>query len=130
MTEAENFIYGLEGDQRELMRYFHHLLVDEMDLNCKMRFKNPFYDGKSWICYLSPLKSGSVELVFTRGQELSNEQGMLKIKDRKQVAGMTFEKLSEIPEETVREIIHEAILLDDIKPYQLKRTGKKKQPKG
>jgi hypothetical protein len=125
MTEVENFIFGLEGDQREIMLYFHHLLVDKMNLHCKMRFKIPFYDGKSWICYLSPLKDGRVELVFTRGRELSNEQGLLQARERKQVAGMLFGKLSEIPEETVREVIHEAILLDEIKPYESKRKTAK-----
>ena len=124
MTEAENYIYSLQGDQREIMFYFHHLLVDEMNLHCKMRFKIPFYDGKSWICYLSPLKNGRVELVFTRGRELSNEQGLLQARERKQVAGMLFGKLSDVPEETVREVIHEAILLDEIKPYSFRsRTG-------
>ena len=94
MTGAEEFIYLYEGTQREIMTYFHNLLTKKFDLESRMQYNLPFYYGKSWICYLFPTKKGDIELAFTRGNELSNEQGLLNRKGRKQVSSVDFNKLS------------------------------------
>ena len=70
MNPALNFIYNHEGPQRAIMLYLHELLVNEMGLEAKLRYKIPFYYRKSWICYLNPVKPDSIELAFTRGNEL------------------------------------------------------------
>ncbi len=124
MSEVENFIYQLEGNQREVMLYFHHKLTTELGLVAKIRYKIPFYYQRSWICYLNPIKHDKVELAFLRGNELSNYQGLLESRGRKQVSGIQFERVADIPESAMYEIIHEAILLDETKPYASKRKGK------
>ena len=124
MSPAEDFIYRFEGPQHHVLRYFHRLLTEEMDLTCTMRFKIPFYDRKSWICYLNPTKDGKVELAFTRGNELSNAQGLLQHRGRKQISGIVFGSLDDIPEQAIREVIHEALMLDDLTPYTSKRMPK------
>jgi len=58
-----------------------------------------------------------VELAFTHGNELSNKQGLLKIKGPKQVSSVDFYSLKDIPVNTVQEVLHEAILLDKTVPY-------------
>jgi len=123
MTAVEDFIYQLEGNQREVLLYFHHLLTTDLNLTEKIRYKIPFYYGKSWICYLNPTKDGRIEYAFVRGNELSNAQGLLEHKGRKQVYSVTFEKVSDIPQSTIQEIIQEAILLDETTPYQSKRKS-------
>lgn len=125
MTKVEDFIYQFEGSQSEVMLYFHNLLTNDLNLTEKMRFKIPFYYGRSWICYLNPLKNGKIELAFVRGNELSNEQGILDNKGRKQVYSIEFEKMSDIPYQEINEIIHEAILLDENKKYGSKRKSKR-----
>jgi hypothetical protein len=120
MPNVENFIYEYEDNQREIMLYFHKLLATELGLIDKMRFDIPFYYGKSWICYLNPIKNSKIEFAFVRGNELSNEQGILSNKGRKQVYSIAFEKISDIPMKIVNEIIQEAILLDKAKPYKSK----------
>ena len=124
MSEVEDFIYQFEGSQREVMLHFHNLLTMDLNLTEKIRFKIPFYYGKSWICYLNPTKSGKIEFAFVRGNELSNYQGILDNKGRKQVYSIEFEAVSEIPNEQINEIIQEAILLDETKPYESKRKSK------
>ncbi len=124
MTEVENLIYSFEGDQREIMLFFDKLLRTEFSLTDKITFKNPCYYNKSWICYLKPLKNGKVEIAFMRGNELSNEQGLLKSKGRKQLKSIEFSHLEEVPLELIKEIIHEAILLDESTPYESKRKIK------
>lgn len=121
MAEVENFIYEHEGKQREVLLYLHNLLFSDLDLTVKMRYGVPFYYKKSWICYLNPTKKGTIEFAFTRGNELSNEQGLLDSKGRKQVYSVEFESLEDIPKETVNEITQEAILLDEAIPYASKR---------
>ncbi|MEP2668631.1 MAG: DUF1801 domain-containing protein [Cyclobacteriaceae bacterium] len=124
MTDVEDFIQQYEGNQRKVMRFLHQLLSIELSLTEKIRFGIPFYYRKSWICYMNPTKKGTIEFAFTRGNELSNEQGLLDSKGRKQVYSVEFESVNDIPQETLNEIIQEAILLDEAKPYASKRKRK------
>lgn len=87
----------------------------------KMRYKIPFYDHKSWVCYLNPVKNGGVELAFVRGNQLSNDQGLLQANNRKQIRGITMFKVAEIPEREILEIVQEALILDE----SLKRASRK-----
>jgi hypothetical protein len=121
MTEVEDFIYNYDGSQRKIMLYIHSLLLNELNLTDKLRFGIPFYFGKSWICYLNPGKNNSIEFAFVRGNELSNSQGLLVSKGRKQVLSIELTKISEIPIKELKEIIHEAILLDETVPYASKK---------
>ncbi len=123
MTKVEDFIFQFEGNQREVMLYLHNLLAGQLNLTAKMRYKIPFYYKKSWICYMNPTKDSKVEFAFVRGNELSNEQGLLFNKGRKQVYSVELAKTSEIPYTAINEIIHEAILLDEIKTYTSKRKS-------
>jgi hypothetical protein len=120
---VSDFFEQFDGDQRNVMVYIHNMLTRDMQLMDKIRFKIPFYFGRSWICYLNPLKNGKVEFAFVRGNELSNYQGLLQNKGRQQVYSIEFEKVSEIPVELLNEVIQEAILLDQSKPYASKRKS-------
>ena len=121
MTEVEDYIYNFDDSQRDIMLYIHKLLSVELNLTDKLRFKIPFYYKKSWICYLNPSKNNSIEFAFVRGNELSNSQGLLDSKGRKQVSSVELTELSKIPIKELTEIIHEAILLDETVPYASKR---------
>lgn len=126
MTEAEEFIYSYDGSQREIMLCIHKLLADELNLTDKLRFKIPFYYRNSWICYLNPGKNNSIEFAFVRGNELSNAQGLLNSKGRKQVWSIELTSISGLPMKKLKEIIHEAILLDETVPYASKRKKYKR----
>lgn len=121
MNHVEDFIHQYEGAQREVLKYFHHLLALELGLTDKIRFRIPFYYQKTWICYLNPTKKGGVELAFVRGNELSNDMGLLDNKGRKQVYGIEFQLVSKIPEDEILTVIQEAMILDETTPYASKR---------
>lgn len=125
MTKVENLIYQFEDTQREIMLFFHQMLTEEFSLTDKISFQNPAYYKNSWICYMKPLKHEGIELAFFRGNELSNHQGILESKGRKQLRSIEFSSLGEIPIEPIKEIFHEAILLDETIPYESKRKKKK-----
>lgn len=124
MSSITDFIFGFNGDQKEILLYFHDLFINELSLTSKIRYKIPFYSRHSWICYLNPKKGGKIELAFIRGNGLSNAQGLLQRNKRKQITGIEFQNLSDIPYQVVNEIIQEAILLDEI--GSLKMNGKNK----
>jgi len=124
MTAVEDLIYQYEGEQRTILLYFHDLLLNDLNLTAKITFGNPCYYGKSWICYLKPTKNGAIELAFLRGNELSNEQGLLQSKGRKQLRSVEFASANAIPQDAVMEVLHEAMVLDDSTPYESKRTKK------
>ena len=103
------------------MLLLDQLLMDFPGVTSKLRYKIPFYDKKSWICYLNPIKKSGVELAFVRGNELSNQQGILDFKGRKQVAGIEIFDSKHLPLDELREIINEALILDQQVPYMSKR---------
>ncbi|MFK7906755.1 MAG: DUF1801 domain-containing protein [Chitinophagales bacterium] len=126
MDAVLDYIYEQEGEQREILLFLHELMGTYPAITNKIRYRVPFYYRKSWICYLNPKKNNTVEFCFLRGNELSNEQGILESKGRKQVYSLTFEEVKAIPVEALKEIIQEAILLDDTVKYASKRTKKSK----
>lgn len=120
MNKVQDFIYGHEGAQREVLLYFHNLLTSFPGVTASIKYRIPFYNQKTWVCYLNPQKNGTVSLCFIRGYELSNEQGLLESKARKQVMSVDFGSVEEIPEQEIREIINEALFLDETVPYHPK----------
>jgi len=123
MNAVENYIFEHQGEEKEVMYFLHQLFTGELMLREKLSYGIPFYYRKSWVCYINPLKGGGVELAFPRGNELSNEQGVLDNRGRKQVFGMTIKSMKDLDENIVREILHEAILLDQTVAYASKRKN-------
>lgn len=125
MSPVDDYIYRHEGQQRELLLQLHHLLTEELNLEAKIRFKIPFYFQHSWICYLNAQKDGGVELAFTRGNELSNDQDLLESKGRKQVRSLWIKSQDQIQDPVLAEVFQEALLLDETVPYASKRQKKR-----
>lgn len=124
MEEVLAYIEEQDAPTRKIMRYLHEFFMGIPEVTCEIRYKIPFYYRISWICYLNPQKKGGVEWVLIRGNELSNAQGILEARDRKQVMGIIFHHVSEIEEDLIREIFMEALILDELTPYENKRKKK------
>lgn len=114
MKTIEGYILGLEGQQKAIINALHHHLDQTTDLRSSISYGIPFYHRKSWVCYLNPIKNDGIEMVFTRGHRLSNEQGLLDRKGRKLVAGISLYDVAELPMKAINEIVQEALLLDDL----------------
>lgn len=121
MNNLDTFLYRLSKNQKNIVNYFNDHFVYDLHLTFKIRYKIPFFFNRSWICYLNPVKPDGIELAFTRGNELSNIQGILDSKGRKQISGIVINSLDRINIQEIREIIQEAILLDETTPYSAKR---------
>ena len=114
MKTVENYILGLDGQQKAIVSYMHQLLTEHHDLIPKIRFKIPMYYRKKWVCYLNPIKNNGIELAFMRGYQLSNDQGLLQKKDRQYVAGVDLFNIQDIPEQSINEIVQEALMLEEL----------------
>ncbi|MEP5613070.1 MAG: DUF1801 domain-containing protein [Cyclobacteriaceae bacterium] len=114
LSPIENYILGLEGQQRAIVQFLHLRISEHHGLVSKLSYKIPMYYRRTWVCYLNPLKNGGIELAFAKGHRLSNEQGILSMKKRKYVAGVELSDISKIPESEIDEIIQEALILDDL----------------
>ncbi|MFW6249048.1 MAG: DUF1801 domain-containing protein [Bacteroidota bacterium] len=125
MDNVEEFIDGYEGDQKKVLQFFHHWFSRELGLTDKLRFNIPVYFRHNRICYLKPTRHKTIELAFLRGNELSNIQGLLFSRNRKQVAGIEFRSVADIPREVLDNIMQEALLLDETVPYKSKRSKSK-----
>ncbi len=124
MQTVQDFIMSQIGTQRDILLFLDSLIASYPGVTCKIRYKVPFYYQRSWICYLNPIKPDGIELAFLRGNELSNERGMLEAHGRKQVKGLRFYSLEEISEETARESLQEALILDKTVKYGRPRYNK------
>jgi hypothetical protein len=109
-----DFISELDGQQKVLVSYLHQRLTDYHGLTQDIRHEIPMYYRKTWVCYLNPIKNDGIELAFSKGHQLSNDQGILVSKKRKFVSGIDLYDIAEIPEKSVDEIVQEALILDNL----------------
>jgi len=107
-----DFILRHEGQQRWIMERLHELITTFPEITGKISYRIPFYYRKKWVCYMNPVKKNGIELVFINGHLMSNEQGILDGKGRRQVKGVTFYDVEEIPEDVILELLQEAFLVD------------------
>jgi hypothetical protein len=114
--QFDEYASGIPDQPREIIERLNQLLLSYPGMHCKIRFKIPFYDCKSWICYLNPLKKGAVELVFLRGNELIDESGLLEARGRKMVKGIIISDIDNIPFDTIHQILLQALLIDELMP--------------
>lgn len=118
MSKVETYISRQSDRQQSVLLWLHGYLTSFPSVSATIRYGIPFYDQTTWVCYLSALKNSHVSLSFVRGYELSNEQGVLKSKGRKQILSAEFESLESIPKQAIKEIINEALILDETLPYK------------
>ena len=104
---------GLHPNQQLIIDIIDQQLLSFPEITRKMRYKIPFYDYQSWVCYLNPVKPDKVEMCFFRGKKLSNIQGLLDDRGRKMVSGVMLEDSQNLPMESLLDIFAEAIILDE-----------------
>ncbi|WP_370090047.1 DUF1801 domain-containing protein [Ekhidna sp.] len=114
MNSIQNFIAGLDGQQKAIVSYLHQRLTDYHGLTQHIKYEIPMYYQKSWVCYLNPIKKNGIELAFLKGHRLSNEQGLLSQKNRKMVAGIDLFEMNNLPEIEIDQIVQEALILDEM----------------
>lgn len=98
--------------QAELITYVDKRFLEMDGVGRKMRYKIPFYDHGTWICYLNPVRQSHVELCFLKGQPLVNAYPVLDMRGRKMVAGLMLDPEADIPIDMAIDILNMAISLN------------------
>ncbi len=100
----------------------------------RFMFNTAMFGVKNELCYFVVLnKNKGVEVGFHRGFQMSNEQGLLESKKRKFIHGVTLKDLDDFKnkEASFKEILQEAIILDDINEKsifsEILQAGRKKK---
>lgn len=112
MNEVESYILKHQGKKRDVLLYFHLMLIEEYSLRPKIAYGIPMYYGIKWILYLNADGKKGVELAFTRGHLLEDESNLLESKNRKMVKSVEFFNIEEIPVKEINTLIKKAITLD------------------
>ena len=124
--DFDSFLDALSpSEQRICLRIRELILQNFPTLKETWAYGAPFYKGRSRVCFLYPaslpysgVKAG-VNFGFNRGSLLSNEQGLLHMGDRKEVAYIAILTEKDIQEDLFLEILHEAVILDNEQTSQV-----------
>ena len=87
MNPVETYIYKQEPNQREILIFFHELLLNQEGITAQLKWGIPMYSGNKMIAYLNrDVKSNGVHFCFYNGVQLASNNPILQVKGRKMVA--------------------------------------------
>lgn len=122
MNQVTDLIADLPADERIMVSRLRTLILEtDPRLQEKLSYGVPYFYHNRRICFLWPASlvppcnkpKHQVTLGLCYGTLLSDEQGLLDKGNRKQVCTIGFSSLKEISDQVIREIILEAVLVDD-----------------
>ncbi|PIB36926.1 hypothetical protein BFP72_16705 [Reichenbachiella sp. 5M10] len=123
MKDIHSYIYSKPPEQAAILEQLHRMISQHPKIQGKISYSLPCYKIKNPVCHLNSMKDGTVEIVFWRARELSNESGALDFKDRKRMAGITYGSVDEIDESLLHPILQEAYLLDETVEHKPMKLG-------
>lgn len=118
--DFDSFLEAINPAEQAICLRLRQLILDNFPkLKETWAYGAPFYKGHSRICFFYPaslpysgIESG-VNFGFNRAHLLSNEQSLLDLGDRKEVAYIHLKSEKDLQEDVFLEILHEAILVDE-----------------
>lgn len=121
----DSYIAKKTPEQQLLLGLLHQLITQtSAQIEPRFSFGCPFYYYKGMFCYLNAVRNG-IDLGFCRGVDLSNEQGILETRNRKQVRSVFINSIETFNalQPALLEILHECLLLHDF--LAIKQRNKK-----
>jgi hypothetical protein len=126
MKEVESFLAELAGDEKIIVSNVRNLILEsDPRIGERLSYGVPYFFHHRAICFLWPISKQpknypapapgreKVTFGFCYGNLLSNDQGLLQLENRKQVSIIKLYSPRDIDEQKFREIIQEAIMIDD-----------------
>lgn len=121
-SNIAEFLSGIDEKELKMVELLRDIIRESIP-NCqeKLSYNVPFYSRYKTICYIWPgsvlwgkkQSYTGVRLGFYNGYLMSDEENILHKDKRKQIFWAHFEALSEIPTETIRRYVNEAVILDE-----------------
>ena len=109
-------------EQERALKLRSIILSTALGMQEELKWKIPFYSFYGPLCYIN-CQSGRLSLGFYRGAELMDESGILSSGELKQVRHIFFDSDKELPEAELKEIIFQAIELNQVK-YSANSRGR------
>lgn len=120
MNEVIGFLADLPPDEKAIAEALRSIVLScSPGFTEKLSYGVPYYFRHSRVCFIWPASRGAAGIEsgvlfgLCRGHLLSDAQGLLERGGRKEVYMITHRRLSDIQPELLREIIQEAILVDE-----------------
>jgi len=111
---VDEFVNRLPEGIRALAKRLRKIILTSSEqITEQVKHKIPFYYYKGQLCYINPFDD-RVVLGFSRGADMPDEHGLLK-GNQKTVRHAVFYPDAEIDEEKVRNLIYEALIVNEIK---------------
>lgn len=118
--DFDSFYEALLPSEKPLCLRLRLLILENFpEWREKFGYGVPYYHRRSRICFMYPAsfpysgRTAGVAFGFARGHLLSNEQGLLEMGERKEVAYLRLLAEKDIRENDLLEILHEAVLIDE-----------------
>jgi hypothetical protein len=130
---VEEFIYDLPQDERDICSRLREIILSAApDLEEKFYYGVPYYFRHKYITCIWPASSKAgpkhgVFIGFCWGNLLSNEQGLIEMGNRKRFGLIRYRDVKEINPVPLLEILHEAIMVDEMVAEE--KLFKKKEKK-
>lgn len=124
MRDVQEFIEGLAADERIIVKRLRDLILDtDPRIVEKLSYGVPYFFRNRRLFFLWPASAlpystakkmiaPKVTMGFCYGHLLSNDQGLLRKGNRKQVFTISVNTLADINEPLLREIVNEALIAD------------------
>jgi hypothetical protein len=113
------------AEVRQLLISAHHFLQETLPpfATCSIKWKIPFYNLHRHFCYLNRHKD-HITLGFSKGYKLSPNPKLLGENEKlKQVRYLEIHSIEDLYSETVQQILHEAILIDETLSKKSRKTA-------
>lgn len=132
---VDEIILDLPQHEQVIVNKLRSLIIDCLPKAIeKNNYGVPFYTRNRMICFIWPpsvywgpktdtLNRKGITLGFCQGNLFANEHGLLLSEGRKQVFCVYFTHLRDIQEETIRELLYEADLIDQ--QFRKRKTKKR-----
>lgn len=120
MDAVQEYIAALYGEEKRIANYLYEIVLSTSPkFKTKLSYGVPYFSINYRVCFIWPASSPlaiekeGVQLGFCKGSLISNQQGLLDMGKRKEVAIINYIQLGQINEDLVREILFEAIEVDE-----------------
>lgn len=118
--DFDHFYEALLPSEKPVCLRLRQLILENFpEWREKFGYGVPYYHRRSRICFMYPAsfpysgQTTGVAFGFTHGHLLSNEQGLLELGERKEVAYLRLLSEKDIRENEILEMLHEAVLIDE-----------------
>ncbi len=131
MDAVQEYIAALEGEEQGIARYLYEIIQSTSPkFKTKLSYGVPYFSINYRVCFIWPssspltIEKEGVQLGFCKGILLANQQGLLDMGKRKEVAIINYTQANQINENLVREILFEAIEVDEL-VYRERQNAKR-----